>query len=62
MEQYHINFVNDEDVKRLYSRCFRGHNLHPKVTVLCTFSPRSDRSFSPSDKLSFFNFLYYSGR
>ena len=29
------------DVKCSYSRCFRGHNLHPRVVVLCTLSPLS---------------------
>ena len=32
---------------RSSSRCFRGHNLHPGVTVLCTLSAIS---FFPSDK------------
>ena len=29
------------DVKRPYSRCFRGHNLHSTVTVFCAISPVS---------------------
>ena len=36
------------DVKCSYSRCLRGHYLHPEVRVLCTFSPIS---FFPSDKI-----------
>ena len=35
------------DVKRSVSRCFRGHNLHPRVTILYTLSAIS---FFPSDK------------
>ena len=35
------------------SRCFRGHNLHPRVTVLYTLSAIS---FFPSD--SFFKFFF----
>ena len=42
MEQYHhakIHTIsNDVNVRRSYS-C--GHNLHPRVTVLCTLSPMS---------------------
>ena len=38
---------------RSSSRCFRGHNLHPRVTVLCTLSAIS---FFPSDKF-FLNFF-----
>ena len=39
---------------RSSSRCFCGHNLHPRVTVLCTLSAIS---FLPSDKF-FFNFFF----
>ena len=59
LEQCHIKFVqkwhnlNDVDIKRSYSRCFRGHKLHPKVTILCTLSLLS---LFLSDK-NFKNFL-----
>ena len=36
---------------RLSSCCFRGHNLHPRVTVLYTLSAIS---FFPSDKFLIF--------
>ena len=35
------------DVKRSLSRCFRDHNLHPRVTFLCTLLALS---FLPPDK------------
>ena len=44
--------LNNVDVKRSSSCCFRGHNLHVGVTVLRTLSAIS---FFPSDKL--FNFF-----
>ena len=41
MEQYH-----ELDAKLSSSRSFRGQNLHPKVTILCTLSVTS---LFPSD-------------
>ena len=40
---------------RSSSRCFRGHNLYPRVTVLCSLSAIS---FFPSDKF-FSNFFRF---
>ena len=33
-----LNFINLYLTKASSSRCFRGHNLHPRVTVLYTLS------------------------
>ena len=44
MEQYHMKFVkksHNVDVKRSYSCCFCGHNLHSRVRCFCTLSPMS---------------------
>ena len=45
MEQYHVKFVEKpHHLKRhghkafVYSRCFRGHNLHSRLTEFCTLS------------------------
>ena len=60
MEQYHIKsegkiapfLKNEVDEMGSSSRCIRGHNLHPRVTVLYTLSAIS---FFPSDNfLKFF--------
>ena len=41
--------------KRSKSRCFRGHNLHPKIRcVFCTLSPIP---FFPSDNFFLNSFL-----
>ena len=37
MEKNHTN-PNDIESKRFSSRCFQGHNLRPRVTVLCMHS------------------------
>ena len=53
IEQYHIKFgdeshnLKQRGRKAFVEYCFRGHNLHVGVTVLCTLSAIS---FFPSDK------------
>ena len=38
MEHYHINLKQcGHKSVNLYSRCFRGHNLHPRVPVCTCF-------------------------